>query len=68
MKLSGIADVGALRILSIELSGDRRFQLDTHAKCIKQLGIEKRASREMQFEHFRRQILEASAWLCQSDY
>ena len=68
MKLSGIADTGALRILSIELSGDCRFQLDTHAKCVKQLGIGKRASLEISFEDFRRQILEASALLCQSDY
>ena len=68
IRLSGIADTGTLRILSIELSGDCRFQLDTHAKCVKRLGIEKRASREISFEDFRRHILEASAWLWKSDY
>ena len=68
MRRSGIADTGTLRILSIELSGDCRFQLDTHAKCVERLGIEKRASREIPFEDFRRHILEASALLCQSDY
>ena len=53
MRLSGIADTGTLRILSIELSGDCRFQLDTHAKCVERLGIEKRASCEISFEDFR---------------